>query len=117
MTKRRNNPLCKVGDVVSVDIETGEETPIEGAGLQLLPNAPGTCDWCAVDHPPDQPHNQQSLYYQMKFHAIKGRWPTWTDAMKHCTAEMKAEWRKHLREKMIEVGMAIPEDLQRTEDE
>jgi hypothetical protein len=111
MGKRRNNPLCKVGDVVSVDLETGEETPIEGAGLQMLPNAPGTCDWCAVAHDHRMPHNQQSLYYQMKFHAIKGRWPTWTDAMEHCSEEMKREWRRRLIALLRQKGMTIPEDL------
>jgi len=112
MAKRRNNPLCKVGDAVSVDIETGEETPIEGGGMMMLPSAPGTCQWCATKHEPEHPHNQQSLPYQMRFHAINGRWPTWTDAMKHCSEEMKAQWRKGLVEQMRKHGLPIPEDLQ-----
>ena len=107
----RNNPLCKVGDVVSVDLETGEETPVEGGGLRLLPAAPGLCQWCAVKHEPEQPHNQQSLYYQMKFQAIHGRGATWSDAMAHCTDAIKAVWRKGLVEQMRQHGLPIPDDL------
>jgi len=43
----------------------------------LMPAAPGTCPECAVDHPPELPHNQQSLFYQYKFYNDHGRWPTW----------------------------------------
>jgi hypothetical protein len=112
MPKRRNNPLCKVGDASSIDIETGEPMPIEDGGLRMLPNPPGTCDWCAVNHPPEMPHNKDSLYYQMKFNAITGRWPTWTDAMAHCSEEMKDNWRRELVAMMGRKGLAIPEDLQ-----
>jgi hypothetical protein len=110
--KRRNNKLFKVGDTVSVDMETGEQTPIEGGGLRMLPGPPGTCEWCHTEHEPDQPHNQQSLPYQMKFHTLHGRWPTWSDAMAHCTPEVKAQWREHLKEMMLSHGMQIPDDLQ-----
>jgi hypothetical protein len=109
--KSRNNPLCKIGNVVEVDAETGEETPLEDGGLYLLPGPPGTCAWCHVAHDPAQPHNQQSLSYQMKFHAIKGRWPTWTDAMAHCAPEVKAAWRERLVETLRKHGMEIPPDL------
>ncbi len=107
----RNNPLCRVGEAFTVDMETGEKVPIEGGGFRMLPPPPGTCQWCAVDHEPEAPHNQQSLYYQMKFHAIHGRWPTWTDAMAHCSDELKRLWRKALVEMMSENGMPVPEDL------
>ena len=107
----KNNPLCRVGTVESVDMETGESVPIEGGGLMMLPPAPGCCQWCAVKHEPHMPHNQQSLYWQMKFQAINGRAPTWTDAMAHCSDEMKAHWRKGLVEQMRKHGLEIPEDL------
>jgi hypothetical protein len=77
----------------------------------MLPGPPETCEWCCVKHDPDQPHNQQSLPYRMRFHAINGRWPTWSDAMRHCTPEVQAQWREQLVEMMREQGMAIPEDL------
>lgn len=62
----------------------------------LLPPKEGVCQECAVDHPPDLPHDQESLYYQYHFLAEYGRWPTWDDAMAHCSDEMKATWREEL---------------------
>jgi hypothetical protein len=111
MAKRKNSKLFTVGNAVSVDMETGEETPIEGGGMKMLPGPPGTCEWCHVKHDPEQPHNQQSLPYQMKFHTLKGRWPTWTDAMAHCSDEIKSAWRERLVEMMEEHGLEIPPDL------
>ena len=72
-------------------------------GGTLLPAKKGTCLECATEHPPEQPHNQQSLFYQYAFYQTHGRWPTWKDAMEHCTAEMKADWIKALREHGVEV--------------
>ena len=62
----------------------------------LLPPSPYLCQACAVDHPIEDPHNRGSLYYQFKFHADHGRWPTWVDAMDHCDEKTKAEWSKEL---------------------
>lgn len=62
----------------------------------LLPPAPDKCPICAVDHPADQPHDAQSLYYQYRFRAVRGRWPTWADAIAHCTADVQAAWREQL---------------------
>jgi len=59
-------------------------------GFSLLPCAPGVCSECAADHPADQPHNRDSLYYQYKFYGQHGRWPTWIDAMEHCDEDMRA---------------------------
>lgn len=111
MPKRKNNPLFTVGQAVSVDMETGEETPIEGGGLKMLPGPPGSCEWCHVKHSPDQPHNWQSMPYQMKFKTLNGRWPTWSDAMAHCSPEVQAVWREGLVESMKEHDLPIPEDL------
>jgi hypothetical protein len=61
-------------------------------GFDLLPAAPDTCPECAVKHEPEEPHNQQSLFYKYKFFNEYGRWPTWEDAMSHCSVEMKALW-------------------------
>jgi hypothetical protein len=38
------------------------------------------------------------MYYQYRFYGIRGRWPTWADAIAHCTAEMQANWKKLLTE-------------------
>ena len=107
--KRRN--MVSLGIAEQVNIETGESVPIEGAHIRMFPPAPGLCQDCATDHPPHLPHNQQSLYYQMAFNAQFGRYPTWTDAMSHCTEEMKQFWREKLVALLVEKGLAIPEDL------
>ena len=44
---------------------------------------------CAVDHPPEAPHNQQSLYWQYWFYNKHGRFPTWADAIEHCSDDVK----------------------------
>jgi len=69
----------------------------------LMPAAPGTCPECAVDHPPELPHNQQSLFFQYKFYNDHGRWPTSEDAMAHCSEEMKEFWRVELRKRGVEI--------------
>ncbi len=76
---------------------------IECKSMTLLPPHPDVCQECATDHHPSMPHNQQSLYYQMKFHMEHGRCPTWKDAMAHCSDEMKALWIQGLREKGVEI--------------
>lgn len=68
----------------------GESIP--GAAMVLLPPAPDVCQTCGTKHPPEFPHNQQSLYYQVAFHMANGCGPTWDDAMAHCSTDMKAEW-------------------------
>jgi len=76
----------------------------EKHGMTLLGNTPpGTCPMCATAHEPDMPHNQQSLAYQYKFYDFHGRFPTWADAMAHCTDEMKDFWIASLAEHGIEV--------------
>ena len=62
----------------------------------LMPAKPGTCPECAVEHAPELPHDAQSLFYQYKFYNEHGRWPTWKDALEHCTDETKGFWRKEL---------------------
>lgn len=64
----------------------------------------GTCAECAVVHPPENPHNLQSMHYQMHFREKHGRWPSWHDAMRHCTPEMRERWLKALQEHGVKVG-------------
>lgn len=64
--------------------------------IRLLPAAPGKCQFCAVDHAAEQPHNQQSLYYQYQFYGRFGRWPTWADAIAHCDEPTREAWREQL---------------------
>ncbi len=103
--------LRKLGTVRKVNAETGEVVETKQNAMSLLPPPGDKCQICAVDHAWDQPHNQQSLYYQMRFYSEHGRWPTWTDAMAHCTEEVKKVWREQLIKLMGEKGIPIPDDL------
>lgn len=69
----------------------------------LLPAKPGVCSQCAVDHRPEQPHNQQSVYYQYWFFNQFGRWPTWDDAMAHCDDAIREFWRHELRQRGVKI--------------
>lgn len=55
----------------------------------LMPPKKGTCSECGVNHPPEAPHNKDSMFYQYKFAKENGRWPSWDDASAHCTDEVK----------------------------
>jgi len=69
----------------------------------LLPAPKGTCPECAVKHEPEQPHNQQSLFWQYHFYHEHGTWPGWKEAMAHCSDEVKQVWTDALKEEGIEV--------------
>lgn len=106
----RRKPL-KVGTVTTVDMATGEVVETRRNAMTLMPTKDGTCPECGVDHESGQPHNRDSLVYQMRFHATHGRWPEWRDAMRHCSPEVQAAWREQLIKVMREKGLAIPDDL------
>ena len=76
---------------------------VEMKEMKLLPAAPGTCPECAVTHEPDQPHDKHSLFYQYKFYRDNGRWPTWKDAMAHCSEDMQRLWIDALKERGVKV--------------
>lgn len=63
----------------------------------LLPPPEDTCQECAWKHTPEQPHNQQTMFWQYKFRQKRGRWPTWKDAVAHCTPAVQAHWEAALR--------------------
>jgi len=73
------------------------------APFSLLPAKAGTCPECATKHQPEQPHNAQSLFYQYKFYNDNGHWPTWEDAMAHCTEDVKDFWRTELRKHGVDL--------------
>lgn len=52
--------------------------------FDLLPLEMDICLECLTKHPPNTPHNKDSLYYHCTFYAAYGRWPTWVDAVAHC---------------------------------
>lgn len=81
----------------------------------LLPPAAGLCQACAVDHPPDMPHNKQSLYYQYWFYRqSNGSWPTWGDALAHCSPDVQAVWTKALLEKGVTAAQLQPSSTEAT---
>ena len=71
--------------------------------MKILPAKEGTCPICAVNHEPGFPHNKDSLFYQMSFYQQNNRYPTWKDAMAHCSEEMQKAWTDALKEKGMEV--------------
>ncbi len=73
------------------------------APWRLLDIDPELCQECAVKHDPAQPHNQQSITYQYDFYGKHGRWPTWEDAMAHCTLEIQERWKIELRKKGVKI--------------
>ena len=73
-------------------------------GLMLVPPAPDVCQECATPHDADLPHNRDSLSYQMRFHALHGRWPTWADALAHCDGAMRADWTAELTKLGVDLG-------------
>lgn len=76
----------------------------ERHGIMMLGKTPeGTCPMCAVAHDPALPHNRDSLAYQYKFYDESGRWPTWSDAMAHCSEEVKEFWIEELKKRGVDV--------------
>lgn len=69
---------------------------MSASGCILLPPKPDVCQSCATKHDPGMPHNQQSLYWQYHFYGQHGRWPTWADAMAHCSKGMREFWIREL---------------------
>lgn len=67
----------------------------------ILPWQPGACRYCATVHGPADPHDKNSLYYQHRFRTDHGRYPTWADAMEHCSEITKAHYRALLAERGI----------------
>ncbi len=65
--------------------------------FSMLPPPPEACQICAQKHEEELPHNRDSLYYQMWFHATYGRSPTWMDASLHCTEKLRQQLIAHLK--------------------
>lgn len=102
-----SRPMINLGGTMQVvDMTTGQVTE-KPSGMMLLPAAPGKCPECAADHPPELPHNRDSLFYQMRFHAEHKRWPVWADALAHCDEVMRAAWESELRSRGVPVEVAI----------
>jgi hypothetical protein len=88
---------------------------VEAKPLMVLPPRPDLCQVCAGKHEPGEPHNPQSLYYQMTFNMQHGRGPNWVDAMAHCDERVKKLWREALVEMGVDVdgGKVLPNKEER----
>ncbi len=89
----------KVGDEIVLEQSNGIIS-IKASPPRLMPiqpPQPGCCQVCGAKHEATEPHNRKSPYYQMQFHQEKGRWPTWEDAMAHCSKDVKKQYRYWLR--------------------
>lgn len=69
----------------------------------LVPAPKDKCQECATEHDPGEPHNKPSMFYQYQFYNQHGRWPTWRDAMSHCTEEVQRLWTQEL----LSIGQKI----------
>ena len=67
--------------------------------FQLLPPDPATCELCAVNHRHTEAHNAASLFYQYRFYGQWGRWPTWADAIAHCSTDVQTLWKRLLQDR------------------
>jgi len=72
------------------------------SGMFLAPPKKGTCQQCATEHEEWEPHNL-CLYYHYHFYSQHGHFPTWVDAMAHCTDEIK----KSVIEVLNEHGISV----------
>jgi len=75
----------------------------KSSGLALMPPKPDVCQECATKHEPHHPHNKESLYYQMAFKIKHNRWPSWNDAMAHCSNLIKKVWKQELESMGIRI--------------
>ena len=69
--------------------------------IKVVPPVPGSCKICATKHDPSEPHDRDSLYYQNQFYKKHKRFPTWNDAMNHCSAAVQEEYIKRLAKRGI----------------
>lgn len=81
----------------TVDMATGAVVAEDPVAWHLAPPPAGVCPICAFDHAASEPHNAQSLYYQMAFEHLNGRAPTWADAAAHCVEAVQVKWRRAFR--------------------
>lgn len=80
------------------------DTQAQSLNMMLLPPKAGLCQTCATKHGEGEPHNAQSLYFQMAW-AMEhdGEPPTWHDALAHCAPALKRVWLDGLRAVGVDV--------------
>lgn len=92
-------PGC--GDEVDLYRRSVQVVPFEA--WKVMPPSQG-CPDCGRGHEEWMPHDLQMLVYQYQFRSQHGRWPTWHDAMAHCTEEVKRDWIEGLKHH----GLVVP---------
>jgi hypothetical protein len=74
----------------------------------VLPAASG-CPECGREHELELPHDLHSLTYQYRFRSLEvqagreERWPTWWDAMRHCSQDTRTRWVSALKDHGVEL--------------
>ncbi|UAN54729.1 hypothetical protein KGP26_29715 (plasmid) [Serratia sp. JSRIV002] len=76
----------------TVNMATGAEKTETVAVPLVTQVRPGCCTACGLKHAPDEPHNLRSMVYQYTFYVEHGRWPTWSDALAHCSDALRQFW-------------------------
>lgn len=54
----------------------------------------GPCTICGEEHPENYPHNALGEVYRKWFLERFGRYPTWDDALEHCSADMRSAFKQ-----------------------
>lgn len=70
------------------------------------------CQDCGARHAPDRPHDATSLYYQIRFLNAHKRYPTWIDAVVHCTPEVQSNWVHELGQIGIDANSMVVQPSQ-----
>lgn len=78
-------------------------TEVPAGSMKLLAPPDGACRICARNpsHPPEQPHDAQSIFYGMRFRMRYGRDGTWADAIAHCDKHVRELWRDGLKKRGV----------------
>lgn len=81
--------------------------------VRITAPGPRMCPVCATLHDVGDPHDRDSLYYQNLFYKKHKRFPTWQDAMRHCSESEKRKWRKRLELRGVSLDAPAGEDGER----
>ena len=78
--------------------------------IRILPLTRWTCPLCADRHTDKEPHNRNSLYYQMRFFQDHKRLPTWGDTIADCSQFRKAYWKMVMKNKGVKISEIVTDD-------
>ena len=77
--------------------------PKDMGEIRITAPVPGSCPVCAKVHEEQEPHDLHSLYYQNQFFKAHKRFPTWADALRHCSPMTQAVWVEKLKKEGYQV--------------